>query len=184
MINRRNYVKSENNLYVILAFIFTSGKITKFTIGEIQINDNSKLIEIKKDFLKKLEKQLKGNKLLTLKNQYGNEQIQVVTKNLNAINLYIDNNIQKQNKKEEDIANKQDNSEKICYGFIFQSGKVIKFTKFLENGNKLDDLFNGEVDRLINCKENNDIFLVENNKQDDYLFIMSNFLDSVSIGNL
>jgi len=35
MINRRNYVKSENNLYVILAFIFTSGKITKFTIGEI-----------------------------------------------------------------------------------------------------------------------------------------------------
>ncbi len=161
-------------LKIILAFIFQSGKITKFTIGEINNNDKDSVNLFKEDLLKKIKQQINKNKVISLVNTTKTDNIQVLTNNLNQINLYLSDsqNVIEENKK----------YDRIVYSIIFNSGKVTKFTKhILEDEEKYHIDFDYEIQGLLEQIEEKGLFVLENKDKTDFLFILPETIDSLSV---
>lgn len=159
---------------IVLVFIFSSGKITKFTCGKIKITDSKQFQNIKQHLVSHLTEQMKKETyVIPIQNLYGNDFIQILSKNLNAINLYLQTYKPIQYKK------------KLSYSIIFNSGKVTKFTKKFyktEDEQKLNKIdFQKEIQILANCVKNNELFILENLDKTDYLFILPKNIDSFSV---
>lgn len=159
---------------IVLAFIFSSGKITKFTCGKIKITDSKQFQKVKQHLVSHLIEQMKKETyVIPIQNLYGNDFIQVLSKNLNAINLYLQTYKPIQQKK------------KLSYSIIFNSGKVTKFTKEFykteeeQKANKID--FQKEIQILADCVQNNELYVLENSDKTDYLFILPKNIDSFSV---
>ncbi len=163
----------QSKLKIILAFIFQSGKITKFTVGEINYDDKEQVKTFKEDLLKKVKQQINKNKVISLVNTTKTDNIQVLTNNLNQINLYLSDsmNVNEENRK----------LKKFVYSIIFNSGKVTKFTKkYLRNEEDTID-FDKEIESLVYSIYNKELFVLENEDKTDFLFIIPETIDSFSV---
>lgn len=165
-----------SSVNIVLAFIFSSGKITKFTCGNIRVTELQHLIDIKKYLLDHLMNQLKKDSyVIPISNISKTDHIQIVTKNLNAINLYLQYDVNKYNT----------SNNKLVYSLIFNSGKVTKFTKKIFNTQQeCQDFkinFNKEMEYLVSSIQKNEIYILENEDQSDFLFILPKSIDSFSI---
>lgn len=169
-------LKSSTKVKIVLQFIFSSGKITKFTVGELNYSIENKEIfkKIKEDILQKLIHQMHTDKgILTICNLNKTDNLQIITKNLNQINLYMSDS----------QINIDNTYIKQSYSIIFNSGKVTKFTKYFKDSKdfSLKVLFEQELQLLVESLKNSTLFVLENEFRSDYLFILPDTIDCFSI---